>query len=43
LPKGRAYIVAKTASHALAYMKELFGNAELLHRRNYQIVRSVKS
>lgn len=43
LPKGRAYIVAKNAAHALDYMKELFGNAELLHRRGYQIAKAVKS
>jgi 16S rRNA (guanine1207-N2)-methyltransferase len=43
LPGGRAYIVAKIAAHPLEYMKEVFGNAELLHRRGYQIVKSVKS
>ncbi len=43
LPSGRAYIVAKNASHHLDYMQKLFGNAELLHRRGYQIVKSVKS
>jgi 16S rRNA (guanine1207-N2)-methyltransferase len=43
LPAGRAYVVAKNASHVLIYMKEVFGNAELLHRRGYQIVKSVKS
>lgn len=43
LPGGRAYIVAKTATHHLEYMQKLFGNAELLHRRGYQIVKSVKS
>lgn len=43
LPGGRVYMVAKTATHHLEYMKELFGNAELLHRRGYQIVKSVKS
>lgn len=42
LPAGRAYIVAKNASHHMEYMKELFGNAEVLHRRGYQIVKSVK-
>jgi 16S rRNA (guanine1207-N2)-methyltransferase len=43
LPEGRAYIVAKNAAHHLDYMQKLFGNAELLHRRGYQIVKSVKS
>ncbi len=43
LPTGRAYIVAKNAAHPLNYMQELFGNAEMLHRRGYQIVKSVKS
>jgi len=43
LPDGRAYIVAKNASHHMEYMKELFGNAEVLQRRGYQIVKSVKS
>jgi len=43
LPAGRAYIVAKNASHHLDYMKELFGNVEMIHRRGYQIVKSVKS
>ncbi len=43
LPAGRAYIVAKNATHHLEYMQELFGNAELIHRRGYQIVKSVKS
>ena len=40
---GRAYIVAKKAEHNTALMMELFGNAEILHRRNYEITRSVKS
>jgi 16S rRNA (guanine1207-N2)-methyltransferase len=43
LPEGRAYSVAKNAAHHLDYMKELFGNAEMIHRRGYQIVKSVKS
>ncbi|MEI7881323.1 MAG: methyltransferase [bacterium] len=42
LPAGRAYIVAKNASHHMEYMQELFGNAEVLHRRGYQIVKSGK-
>lgn len=43
LSGGRAYIVAKNADHHLDYMKELFGNVEMIHRRGYQIVKSVKS
>jgi len=43
LPGGRAHIVTKTATHHFEYMMKLFGNAELLHRRGYQIVKSVKS
>lgn len=39
---GRAYLVAKNAAHHAGYMKELFGAAEVLHRRGYEIVRSVK-
>lgn len=40
---GRAYIVAKNAAHHLDYMQKLFGNAEMIHRRSYQIVKSIKS
>ncbi|MEI6562709.1 MAG: methyltransferase [bacterium] len=43
LSGGRAYLVAKNATHHLAIMNELFGNAERLDRRGYQIVKSVKS
>lgn len=43
LPGGRAYFVAKTATHHLEYMQKLFGNAECVHRRGYQIAKSVKS
>ena len=39
---GRAYIVAKTAKWHLNYMADLFGNAELIERRGYQIVKSIK-
>jgi len=42
-PGGRAYIVAKKAEHNTALMKELFGNAEIIHRRGYEISRSAKS
>lgn len=41
-PGGRAYLVAKQSDHNLAYMTELFGNGEIIHRRGYQIVKSVK-
>ena len=41
-PGGRAYIVAKNSTHNLEYMTELFGNGEIIHRRGYQIVKSVK-
>jgi 16S rRNA G1207 methylase RsmC len=40
---GRVYLVAKNATHYTEYMQELFGNVETLHRRGYQIVKSVKS
>lgn len=39
---GRAYIVAKTATYHFVSMKELFGNAELIKRRGYEIIKSVK-
>jgi len=42
-PGGRAYIVAKHSERNAAYMKELFGNVEILHRRGYEISKSVKS
>jgi 16S rRNA (guanine1207-N2)-methyltransferase len=40
---GRAYLVAKNAAHYVEYMKHLFGEAEVLHRRGYEIARSVKA
>ena len=40
---GRAYLVAKHATHQEALMKELFGNAEIIKRRGYEITRAVKS
>lgn len=40
---GRAYIVAKNAARNTELMKSLFGNAEIMHRRGYQITRSVKA
>lgn len=43
IPGGRAYIVAKNVSHHVAYMKELFGDTEILHRRGYQVVKVVKT
>ena len=42
-PGGRAYIVAKNAVRNTELMKSLFGNAEVIHRRGYQITKSVKS
>ncbi|NQU42319.1 methyltransferase, partial [bacterium] len=42
-PGGRAYIVAKTAEWHRDFMKQIFGNAEVLNRRGYEIVKSVKS
>jgi len=41
-PEGRAYVVAKTAQWHYEFMNGLFGNAEMLRRRGYQIVKSVK-
>lgn len=42
LPGGRAYLVAKDASHYLDYMQTLFGKAEILHRRGYEIAKAVR-
>lgn len=39
---GRAYLVAKNAAHYVEYMTLLFGEVEVLHRRGYEIARSVK-
>jgi len=39
---GRAFIVAKTASWHYTFMKNVFGNAERIRRRGYEIVKSVK-
>jgi 16S rRNA (guanine1207-N2)-methyltransferase len=41
-PGGRAYIVAKNATRNAELMQSLFGNAEILHRRGYQITKSIK-
>lgn len=41
-PGGRALLVAKTATWHHKFMKDVFGNAELINRRGYQIVKSVK-
>lgn len=40
---GRAYLVARTAKSLADTMKSVFGNVEILRRRNYEIARSVKS
>lgn len=42
-PGGRAYIVARNATRNAELMKQLFGNAEILHRRGYQIAHSRKT
>ena len=42
-PGGRAYLVAKKAEHNTTLMKELFGNADMIRRRGYEISKSVKS
>lgn len=39
---GRAYIVAKDAKWHQTFMLELFGNAEIVKRRGYQIVMSTR-
>lgn len=41
-PGGRAFVVAKTATCHQKFMREIFGNAELINRRGYQIIKSVK-
>lgn len=41
-PGGRAFVVAKTATWHQKFMREIFGNAELINRRGYQIIKSVK-
>ncbi len=41
-PGGRAFIVAKTAAWHYKFMTALFGNAELINRRGYEIIKSVK-
>lgn len=41
-PGGRAYIVAKTATWHHTYMKNIFGNAERIKRRGYEIIKSQK-
>ncbi len=40
-PGGRAFLVAKTATWHYKFMKNIFGNAELINRRGYQIIKSV--
>jgi 16S rRNA (guanine1207-N2)-methyltransferase len=39
---GRVYLVTKSAAHYVESMNEWFGSTEILHRRGYQIVKSVK-
>lgn len=41
-PGGRAYIVAKTATWHHTCMKNIFGNAERIKRRGYEIIKSLK-
>lgn len=41
-PGGRAYIVAKTAIWHHKFMKKVFGNAEVIHRRGYGVVKSIR-
>ena len=41
-PGGRAFIVAKTAAWHYKFMNTMFGNAELINRRGYEIIKSVK-
>lgn len=43
LSGGRAYVVGKKAAHNAEMMKALFGNSEIIHRRGYEIAKSVKS
>lgn len=40
---GRAYIVAKHAEHNAQVMQKLFGNVEIIKRRNYEIAKAIKS
>jgi 16S rRNA (guanine1207-N2)-methyltransferase len=42
-PSGRAYVVAKNAAWHHTFMDRIFGNAELIKRRGYQIIRAVKA
>ncbi len=41
-PGGRAYLVAKTSAWHYNAMKSRFGNATLINRRGYGIVKSIK-
>lgn len=41
-PGGRAYIVAKTATWHQKFMKQVFGNAEVIRRRGYEIIKSIR-
>ncbi|NUO08328.1 MAG: methyltransferase [Candidatus Brocadia sp.] len=41
-PQGRAYLVAKTATWHYKFMKNVFGNAEVINRRGYEIIKSVR-
>lgn len=42
-PGGRAYVVARQAEWHCRAMAAMFGNAEIVRRRGYEIVKSVKS
>jgi 16S rRNA (guanine1207-N2)-methyltransferase len=39
---GRVYIVAKSSDWHVEYMTKLFGNADVISRRNYKIIHSIK-
>ncbi len=41
-PGGRAYIVAKTATWHRKFMQNVFGNAEVINRRGYEIIKSIR-
>ncbi len=41
-PGGRAYLVAKNAAGHEHLMRRAFGNAEIIRRRGYQVVKSVR-
>ena len=41
-PGGHAWVVAKTAKWHREFMAETFGNAEVIRRRGYEVVKAVK-